>query len=77
MQVQSTVTMYIVCQEVAGTRKEMPHAVCRMRERPLGLGFQEPGSNRSWVAAVKSRGEKRQEKRCGNMSDVSGKDECE
>ena len=76
MQVQSTVTMYIVCQEVAGTRKEMPHAVGRMRERPLGLGFQEPGSNRSWVAAVKSRGEKRQEKRRGDTSDGSGKVEC-
>ena len=71
-----TETMYIVCQEVAGTRKEMPHAVCRMRDRPLGLGFQEPGSNRSWVAAVKSRGEKRQEKRRGNMSDGSGEVEC-
>ena len=54
----------------------MPHAVCRMRERPLGLGFQELGSNRSWVAPVKSRGEKRQEKRRGDTSDESGKDEC-
>ena len=44
--------------------------------RPLGLGFQEPGPNRSWVAAVKSRGEKRQEKRRGDTPDESGKDEC-
>ena len=77
MRAPSVGIMCIVCQEVAGTRKEMPHAVCRMRERPLGLGFQEPGSNRSWVAAVKSRGEKRQEKRRGDTSDESGKDECE
>jgi hypothetical protein len=76
MRAPSTGITCIVCQEVAGTRKEMPHAVCRMRERPLGLGFQELGSNRSWVAPVKSRGEKRQEKRRGDTSDESGKDEC-
>jgi hypothetical protein len=76
MRAPSIGIMCIVCQEVAGTRKEMPHAVCRMRERPLGLGFQELGSNRSWVAPVKSRGEKRQEKRRGDTSDESGKDEC-
>ena len=73
---QSTGIIYIVCQEVAGSRKEMPHAVCRMREGPLGFGFQELGSNRSWVAPVKSRGEKRQEKRRGDTSDESGKGEC-
>ena len=77
MRAPSIGIMCIVCQEVAGARKEVPHAVCRMRERPLGLGFQELGSNRSWVAAVKSRGEKRQEKRRGDTSDESGKDECE
>lgn len=65
-----------MCQEVAGSRKEMPHAVCRMREGPLGSGFQELGPNRSWVAPVKSRGEKRQEKRRGDTSDESGKGEC-
>ena len=54
----------------------MPHAVSRMREGLLGFGFQELGSNRSWVAPVKSRGEKRQEKRRGDTSDESGKDEC-
>ena len=68
--------MCIVCQKVAASRKEKPHAVCRMREGPLGFGFQELGSNRSWVASVKSRGEKRQEKRRGDTSDESGKDEC-
>ena len=61
---------------MAASRKEKPHAVCRMRDRPLGLGFQEPGSNRSRVAPVKSWGEKRQEKRRGDTSDESGKDEC-
>ena len=76
MRVPSIGIMCIVCQEVAASRKEKPHAVCRMRERPLGLGFQELGSNRSWVAPVKSRGEKRQEKRRGDTSDESGKDEC-
>ena len=53
-------------------------ATCCMQDegRPLGLGFQGLGSNRSWVAPVKSRGEKRQEKRRVDTSDESGKDEC-
>ena len=63
MRGQSTVIMCIVCQEVAASRKEKPHAVCRMRDRPLGLCFQEWGPNRPWVAPVKSWGEKRQGKK--------------
>ena len=51
MRGQSTVIMCIVCQEVAASRKEKPHAVCRMRDRPLGLCFQEWGPNRPWEMA--------------------------
>ena len=76
MRVPSIGITCIVCQEVAASRKEKPHAVCRMRDRPLGLCFQEWGPNRPWVAPVKSWGEKRQGKRRRNTSDVLNKDEC-
>lgn len=47
-----------------------------MKDRPFGLCFQEWGSNRPWVAPVKSWGEKRQGKRRRSTSDVLNEDEC-